>query len=36
MMQSVYLVGNWFIIAVNLLILNKAFKNMKSAPDLVH
>lgn len=32
-MQSVYLVGNWFVIAVHLLILNKAFRNMKVAPD---
>ena len=32
-LRTVYLVGNWFIIAVNLLILNLAYKNMKAAPD---
>ena len=31
--NSVFLVGNWFIIAVNLLVLNLAYKNMKAAPD---
>ena len=31
--QSVYLVGNWFNIAVFLLILNKAYSNMKSAKN---
>lgn len=28
-----YHVGNWFVIAANLIILNKAYRNMKSAPD---
>ena len=31
--QTVYLVGNWFVIAVNLIILNKAYQNMRAAPD---
>ncbi len=31
--STVYYVGNWFVIAVNLLILNLAYKNMKAAPD---
>lgn len=31
--HNVYYVGNWFIIAVNLLILNLAYKNMKAAPN---
>ena len=29
----VYHVGNWFVIAANLLILHKAYGNMKSAAD---
>lgn len=29
----VYHVGNWFVISANLLILNKAYRNMKSAPN---
>lgn len=28
-----YHAGNWFVIAMNLLILNKAYKNMSAAPD---
>jgi arginine exporter protein ArgO len=31
--QSIFIVGNWFIIGVNLLILRKAYKNMQDAPD---
>ncbi|PQJ27855.1 hypothetical protein [Rubritalea profundi] len=31
--SSVFLVGNWFIIALNLLVLKLAYKNMKVAPD---
>ncbi|MEO1856579.1 MAG: hypothetical protein ABGY95_04335 [Rubritalea sp.] len=32
-LQVVFHVGNWFVIAVNLLVLNLAYKNMKAAPD---
>jgi len=31
--SSVFLVGNWFIIALNLLVLKLAYKNMQAAPD---
>ncbi len=31
--RVIFLVGNWFVIAVNLLVLNLAYKNMKAAPD---
>ncbi|MFT5883441.1 MAG: hypothetical protein ACI9FG_001956 [Crocinitomicaceae bacterium] len=31
--SSVFLVANWFIIALNLLVLKLAYKNMKAAPD---
>ncbi|MFD2159455.1 hypothetical protein ACFSW8_11130 [Rubritalea tangerina] len=33
LMFSLYLVGNCFLIAVNLLILRKAYRNMLAAPD---
>lgn len=29
----IYHVGNWFVLTANLLILNKAYKNMKAAPN---
>lgn len=31
--STFYFIGNWLIIAVNLLVLNLAYKNMKAAPD---
>jgi hypothetical protein len=31
-LQVIFIIGNWFVIAVNLLVLNLAYKNMKAAP----
>lgn len=32
-LSVVFMVGNWFVIAVYLVVLNKAYSNMKLAPE---
>ena len=32
-LNMIFVVGNWFLIAIYLVILNKAYSNMKLAPD---
>ncbi|SHK05987.1 hypothetical protein SAMN02745181_3155 [Rubritalea squalenifaciens DSM 18772] len=32
-LSMVYMLANWFLIAVYLVVLNKAYSNMKEAPD---